>query len=183
MVAARRKETLSPEHANQGNSPPASTSYPACVKLRKSSALAPTFVFLPKIHPSSLALEAGQLLRSEEQTVSPFSNDAMIQQDAADDTGHLADHAVSTNDGALDRRSFADLCGTSHHRIRRYLRFRVNESSVVRICWQSIIRSQQELHHNQSSFVSQNLERNVLVCWSPIKLLYCLPCRRIQYRA
>lgn len=59
MVATGRKETLSPEHANQVNSPPASTSYPACVKLRKSSALAPTFVFLPKIHPSSLALKTG----------------------------------------------------------------------------------------------------------------------------
>src|SRR6266852_7530730 len=51
---------LSPEHSNQGDLPLASTSYPACVKLRKSSALAPTFVFLPKIHPSSLALKAGQ---------------------------------------------------------------------------------------------------------------------------
>jgi hypothetical protein len=43
------------------------------------------------------------------------------------------------------------------------LRFRVDESSVVRICWQCIIRSQQELYHDQSSFVSQNLERNILV--------------------
>ena len=39
--------------------PPASTSYPACVKLRTSSALEPTLVFLPKIHPSTLALKTG----------------------------------------------------------------------------------------------------------------------------
>lgn len=50
---------LSPEHTNHGILPPASASYPACVKLRKSSALAPTFVFLPKMQPSSLALKAG----------------------------------------------------------------------------------------------------------------------------
>ena len=49
---------MSAEHVeSKKNIPPVSTSYPACVKLRTSSALAPTLVFLPKIHPSSFALD------------------------------------------------------------------------------------------------------------------------------
>ena len=105
----------------------------------------------------------------------------MVQQYTSNDTRHLADHAMSTNYGALNRRSFADLCRTSDHRIRRDLRFRINKSPIFWICWQTVSRPQQELYHDQYSSESRSrMMRTCLFASKRVAILFTLPANPVS---
>ena len=87
--------------------PPASTSYPACVKHRTSSALEPTLVLLPKIHPSSLALKKKEKTSWSGVSWKRRTRNLTHLQRHSDPAAHIQRHAPSCQSRSADQSQSA----------------------------------------------------------------------------
>lgn len=75
----------------------------------------------------------------------PICYDTMVQYYTSHDFHHFANNAVLADDRLLYASFLADLGSMSHHRVRRDLCLRINESPAFRVRWKRIQRLSEEL--------------------------------------